>query len=161
MAFDLKSWLTGFALGYAGRPLPVLGEAAYYLYNGVKLPKLPEWDREKFPYAVIEYCGDRMGYRTLYCFSEPKQLVYSDSLNAWRLYIPDGEVYLRSYRGIYANTEDEARDFLENAEYPEPTEKTGAEWLAQASELLWANYDIYDADGNLHLSTSNPVPIYE
>ena len=26
-----------------------------YSYNGVQLPKLPEWDKEMYPYAVISY----------------------------------------------------------------------------------------------------------
>lgn len=55
---DLKSWLYGFVLGLTEMPLPLkIGEKPTepiaYSYNGVILPKLPEWDREAYPYAVI------------------------------------------------------------------------------------------------------------
>ena len=56
--FCLKSWLIGFDLGIAGKSLPLRRkrqerEPVAYLYNGVRLPKLPEWDREMYPYAYI------------------------------------------------------------------------------------------------------------
>jgi hypothetical protein len=42
-----------------------------YLYNGVQLPPLPEWDREKYPYAVI-VADD---YQTALSFSAKPMLI--------------------------------------------------------------------------------------
>lgn len=56
--FNRKSWLIGFALGLCGKPPPIAGsrrEPVAYLYNGVRLPKLPEYDKSVYPYAVIVY----------------------------------------------------------------------------------------------------------
>ena len=40
-------------------------EATMYSYNGVVLPKLPEWDKTKYPYAVMFFTSNNTGFRML------------------------------------------------------------------------------------------------
>lgn len=50
---DLKDFLLGRAIAFcSGLRIPTRTPVAY-LYNGVRLPALPEWDREAYPFAVI------------------------------------------------------------------------------------------------------------
>lgn len=47
---EFSKW---YLLGQSVRRMMGKGEATMYSYNGVVLPKLPEWDKEAYPYAVI------------------------------------------------------------------------------------------------------------
>ena len=45
-----------------------------YLYNGVELPELPEWDKNTYPYACISHC-----YGDTYQFEVFKTKPYADN----------------------------------------------------------------------------------
>lgn len=85
---DLKSWLYGFCLGICGKPLPLAAKKTptAYSYNGVVLPKLPEWDREKYPYAVVVWLA--LGLCYLKCAKTP---FYATGETITQDYYVDGE----------------------------------------------------------------------
>lgn len=146
-AFDLTAWLTGYALGICGKPLPfsTKKEPVAYLYNGVRLPKLPEWDRETYPYAYLLY-NSLLGLYFL--------RVYSDPL------IPGGEKFV--FADGDANL---ARYELEDGLWIFKGDSVGETGFLPSSvaRFVWANTDVYNykGDGTLILAASKPVPVYE
>lgn len=120
-----------------------------YLYNGIRLPALPEWDRGVYPYAVI-FMGDS-GKAELYASSVPQYVTTIDGgvsqsfkESGKMLCFVDGydgslwgnSLRVTVYSGIYQNT-------------------------SNGISGLWANYDVYAEDGTLYLAASEPVPVYE
>lgn len=103
-----------------------------YLYNGVRLPKLPEWDREIYPYAAIavKSNGD-------YLFFYKDTAITVDANGA-----PSITSTARSYA-----TRTQWTDFVKD--------------YSSAVRIVWANSDIYTTDGTLFLASSDPVPTYE
>ena len=57
MPYDHMSFWMGVALGLAGKGLPPMAQPTAYLYNGVQLPPLPEWDKETYPYVIYTISG--------------------------------------------------------------------------------------------------------
>lgn len=134
-----------------------------YSYNGVVLPKLPEWDKEAYPYAVIYQDNNATNpYYTIVvsanaCYVKAQlQLLtgkYDDVLK-W-----EGE-YVRY--SLFSGYEDWAPD--DGSVYED--------FVISASAALdpWTNIDIHYADdysadetlaGTLYLAASEPVPVYE
>lgn len=113
-----------------------------YLYNGVELPELPEWNKERFPYALIS--STFIGYR-LYCFEKP--LSYYETGN--NIYVGIGGCKMLSYHinnkgGSYNETE-----------WTFEQEKD-SDYIV---DTIWVNADIYLIDGTLYLAASDPVPV--
>lgn len=117
-----------------------------YLYNGVELPALPDWDRDKYPYAVI-FMGDS-GSPSLYASSIPQYLTATDigisqsfkeqgemlSFYGFGGYIWEYSIRLSVSNGVYQN-------------------------MVGGMKGIWANYDVYTPDGTLYLAASEPIPI--
>ena len=153
--FDLKSWLTGFALGLAGKPLPFslvepdapVEEPVAYLYNGVRLIPLPEWDKDAYPYAVIDK-AIMSSYR-LHLFDHLPHAENTE--NGYTRYGPmDGSVYI--YKGVAK--EGSESGWSMNAAYEDIDGIT-------TSKVLWTNFDLLYADGKVCCAKSDPVPVYE
>jgi hypothetical protein len=144
---DMKSWLYGFCLGICGKPLPLVQKTPIgYSYNGVILPKLPEWDREAYPYAVIcqlnnggfallvgsgkwKAAADSDGSYIALRGLDYQQYSYDHESNGWA-YVRDGLAYTDAF-GI--------------------------------DGMFWGNLDIYDVhDANtIVIPASDPIPVYE
>lgn len=109
-----------------------------YLYNGVELPALPEWDKETYPYANIIFFEDSMGkYYKLTASAEPVSGVSADG-------------YFSGFSGVavqkwgvfdYETAWEEAT--LNNTK----------------GNIIWANHDISTEDGTLYLAATEPVPV--
>lgn len=141
-----KSFKMGLGLGLVDKPLPLAKKVPIaYLYNGVRLPKLPEWDREKYPYAVIvsavfPYDGDYF----LFVLDDTVtvQRVFGDSI------FTDGTCLC--YR-------------IENSEFVRYSVLDNT----LMDSIVWANHDIYRHPNDtvepnaLVLSASDPIPVYE
>ena len=150
----LTAFLVQFALGLCD-PIPLFsdGEAknpVAYLYNGVRLPKLPEWDRGVYPYAVIWQHASSKSYH-LTCSSVP-DIVYG----ADEYYLPsaDGEP-MEAYR-----IADDSWEYW----YKTTTSTDITNQIANAltkRPLVWANYEISREDDTVYLAASEPVPVYE
>lgn len=104
-----------------------------YLYNGVTLPKIPEWDKETYPYAII--CRMDSGIYRLICLTE------SNTVTA------DGDMFVASTTDIFVSFD------LKDGEWVQGT--AGAYFLP----VVWSNTDLYTTDGTLYLAASEPVPI--
>jgi hypothetical protein len=129
----------------ASEPIPVYNaEPVAYLYNGVRLPDINTvWtDKEKYPYAVI--------YRDNY----GDHLVLAGSCSAWgsngfRFFPPkggqnaDGPVY--EYN---VNVQGDAWELFSTFY-----------WITFYP--VWTGTDIFNEDGSVYLSASEPIPVYE
>lgn len=147
---DLKSWLTGYALGLAGKPMPLgVPRPTAYLYNGTKLPPLPEWDDEVYPYVVLDWTA---GLNTIwfYAVSEQKHLTRMGSNGEYYIAADGGETFLScTFRPLYMDA------------FPVPREKTYTKEFMLTNTPHWANYDVKNTDGSIHTAASEPVPVYE
>lgn len=150
---DPTSWRAGFELGLAGFSFPYSKphrKPTAYLYNGIRLPALPEWDRGAYPYAYIwQSASDQTCY--LSCSSVPLVVYGADEY-----YLPsaDGEP-MEAYRIV-----DGSWGFW----YETTTSTSATNQIANAltkRPLVWANYDISREDDTVYLAASDPVPVYE
>lgn len=152
VSVNLKSWLIGFALGLAGKPLPFaknepVDEPIAYLYNGVQLIPLPQWDKAAYPYAVIDKAVLN-SYR-LHLFAHLPHAENAE--NGYTHYGPmDGSTYI--YKGV-------AREWSEsgwsmNAAYEDIDG-------ISTSRVLWTNFDLLYTDGKVCCAKSDPIPVYE
>lgn len=109
-----------------------------YLYNGVRLPKLPEWDKAKYPYAFIE---TTFGFYYLRVLANPLT--------------PDGNSFRMTPPGLVAGAKIDIADYelIGWDEWSEVTEIT--------RDPLWSNFDVLNEDGTVYLAASEPVPVYE
>lgn len=112
-----------------------------YLYNGVALPALPEWDKAVFPYAVIENNSDNVIlYLSKVC---PSAGFLDDGINtAIHAYGEYGDV--QTY-GV--------KDGLWVAEF------TVAYMYFYDETLLWTNTDILHEDNTVFFAASDPIPV--
>lgn len=143
-----------FALGLI--PPGVVGrEPVAWLYNGVRLPKLPEWDRETYPYAVIWHT--LVGAYILFASKTPcvgTGNTHSMSGTAEITTTSAGLYFTKSYN---------------EADWGGGDEETVSYTLGIANKdgtgaysILWADYDIVGADGSAVLvSAADPIPVYE
>lgn len=142
----LTAFLVQFALGLCD-PIPLFsdGEAknpVAYLYNGVRLPPLPEYDKEKYPFACIAktWIG---GY--VLGVSQSATLV-RDHESGVRCDWVGPHLY------CFLSTSGKWGEFT----YTEDT--TGASIYPDFS--MWANHDI-EYNGEVIVTASDPVPVYE
>lgn len=102
-----------------------------YLYNGVRLPGLPEWDKEMYPFAYIGRNSSGTCY--LWCDDEVK------------IASVDGQILFLSALGFVAK----------DGKWESSTA------AGVGATIVWSNVDVYDVDGTLYLTASEPVPVYE
>ena len=135
----LMGWLVGRAVAsHRGKREPVA-----YLYNGVRLPPLPEWDKETYPYAFLGYSkrGDIMDDFPNYMMFFAKEVSFEyTTANAW---------------GVYADTECE---YYRVSGWGDVKQNASA---VTTSIITWANFDVQNEDGTLFLAASDPIPVYE
>ena len=158
--WDSRSFWIGVALGLCGKPLHfVQREPVAYLYNGVRLPKLPEWDKMAYPYAFIrEHESNIMGshFRDATLYVLPKvEYLEADNGN-WCVSLKNG--YRASY--ILVSLTGEATEYdYDGKEWSVFEDGTG--FGAVITDFDWANFDVLNEDGSTYLATSDPVPVYE
>lgn len=166
-----KDFLEGLAISAACHVLParkVFREPIAYSYNGVILPKLPEWDREAYPYAVIY--NRFMGINILHVSS-----------SKW---IGTGEPFFAYDEPFGEKTVNESPCLRFEIKYEYEGNRvieywgdTDADLLTQLGQMVdtdgdgfvdrgaesayWSNHDIIGADGTVLIAASDPIPIYE
>lgn len=142
-------WLVGKQI--TGQRKAQEKEPIAYLYNGVPLPPLPEWDRTKYPYVLLDNYKwlNEIMIALLVCYSEKAETGYND----------DGDI------ADWVEIKGTRIEFRVNypintipTDWGEPTEYTGGP--ANRSGI-WSNTDIYLDDGTLYLAASEPIPVYE
>lgn len=149
--FNLQDFLSGIAAGAASRGVMKRKPIAY-LYNGVQLPPLPEV--EGYEYMTIQPVDDNYVLRA-----------YKEKPSAY-----EGSVAI--FYGIPSSVETECLTGNLNVDktgWSYTTWTTGTSSLMYYKEesilntlkpIFWTNTDIYDLDGSLWLSASEPVPVY-
>lgn len=149
-------FLRGFHLGKAYRANLLRAakeEPVAYLFNGVRLPKLPE-EIKSYPYLMVSRLttGANASNLLVYGFAtEPYTIKKSNFLQGE--YDLNG-VESGAYRGAvcYTSTEPDVWHVDNEAE---------GENMTNFPRIVWANYNIYASDGTLFLAASDPIPVYE
>ena len=170
MKDKMKSFVKGILLGIVGKPLPISQgkEPVAYLYNGVRLPKLPKWDKAQFPYAVIAYDIENAKY-DLYCDAVPmSHITYSTSATEEVDFTGKKVEGYYMWQTLYST--------LADGKWSEPAygDYGGFQinYLGTAlANVVWANHDIptylyvkgtgRTPTGKLCIAASEPVPVYE
>lgn len=119
-------------------------EPVAYLYNGQRLPALPDFDVESYPYCFISKWVVTGTYLTC-CNRKP--VVYSGSGSNTYLHSNSGVITALIFKYINNIWERQA-----DIEITEESSRTAP---------FWANFDVTYGDGKAYLSASEPVPVYE
>lgn len=124
-----------------------------YLYNGVRLPALPEWDRVKYPYAFIISYAASTDYTNIDFIVCNNPLTYTKSLRP----IDFSYYYAVSLHGDGCSFD------LENDEWViwNVDVLLSANYDADKIQFLWSNHDILDTNDNVYLAATDPIPVYE
>ena len=167
-----RSFKLGLALGLSGKPIQLAppqespigffygqlakdGEVPTHTINGVDyvgaiLPKLPpygkdpysEWDNERFPCATI-IDWDELGLWFMPFSVEPSYNSVEDFLS----FLPQTEFKLYQYlHNSWDAGEEGIAESGTKEEMPLP---------------IWANFDIFDENGNKVIEKFKPIPVYE
>lgn len=125
---------------------------ANWLYNGIELPRLPEWDKTAYPYAFIFYSNLDMTYFLITFDKRPiAYYVHNDYYDTDFLYIGSPDNCSYQWWGS-------SRDNWAERTEPLWVRKNSPGYGMTSSEKeLWANTDILFVDGTLYLATSNPI----
>jgi hypothetical protein len=135
---DFLSFLIGYLFGCRLRAKRAVRKPIGYSYNGTVLPELPEWDKSKYPYAVIAYLDVGQLYRVYYCLEKCTVTGATVSFKApYVWYSCSGDTW--EYMG---------------------KETSDSTPIIAMVTPIWANHDILQGD-TAYLETSNPVPVYE
>lgn len=131
---------------------------ANYLYNGMEMPPLPEWDKEAYPYAFLWYDkGWLLTKAHLYLLSEIVYKTLTESADGYT----GGYPYVLVTRELHASSTLSSgvwSAWTDFAEYP--NYETGVLSLfnaGYADEKKWANFDILNEDGTVAVAASYPI----
>ena len=130
----------------ASVPVPV--QLVGYSYNGTKLPELPTWDKTAYPYAYI-------GYKTM--------SLGTTTWNRYYLYVSTQPFFVKP--SGYTGTKEDGHAVVYMTQLDMTLWKDWDAYETNSESLCrdptWANYDMFNEDGTLFLSASDPVPVYE
>lgn len=124
-------------------------EATMYSYNGVVLPKLPEWDKTVYPYAVMYTTQWTDNTVFLCCCSDLSQngdTITLTTPSVQLMHDPDNADSMGYW--YWGNVQNNWNDVT-------------ADKTLTYGYLLWTNKDILNEDGTVYLAASEPIPIYE
>ena len=118
--------------------------ADMYLYNGVELPALPEWDKTVYPYAYIHTNGD--GTIFLCVCPNPVQWTVDGMLR-------HGETKTEKTTWVFSNGTWQESTCMYYVYRPHDEADTDC-------TLYWTNTDVPTQDGNgIFLAASDPIPV--
>ncbi len=126
-----------------------------YLYNGIELPKLPEWDKTAYPYAVIVKQGYYIDYYKLRCYSS--ETYYTDPEDGKRKLGGDG-VFAIEYRVKATEATTSMWEYVGEVDTATVVGEHGVS-IDNSGVLLWANFDVMNENGSIYLAASGPVPV--
>lgn len=111
-----------------------------YLYNGIELPALPDWDKTAYPYAAIYKNALKTG--TMFNVATSNFLF-------------NGTTYVKGeHSHITWNYNQET-----GAWEPYSSGSLDSSKMASASQMIWTNTNILDTDGAVYFAASTPVPV--
>lgn len=125
---------------------PIHEDNYTYLYNGIQLPILPEWNREKFPYAYITASSSDFTTANLnfYATNVPCD-IYGGYFSADE----DDNNFIYTYCSLKYNKVIKANPVITIDYY---TGSITAQFSINKSELVWTNYNMKNG-----ISASRPV----
>ena len=163
-----KDFETGIILGLSLPPVPQIPrEPIAYSYNGTILPKLPEWDRSVYPFAVLTK-------RSMLSQTEWKVSIYREmfaihdanhGVDAFSLLVA-GDDYLTATLG-YTATEWPALSTTSftgnNTADNDGTDVSYKQRLCDydSDYVRWSNHSFNGPNGEEWIVASDPVPVYE
>lgn len=123
---------------------------ANYLYNGVELPALPDWDKEVYPYAWIDTVTMTRATHELWLVKDVDLTAFSASGTTSK------KNYFKMYECLVA-------DGVVPTEWTLYTSKEEMDSASTVSctRTIWTNTDMSYSDGTLILAASEPVPVRE
>lgn len=139
----IMGWLAGRAI--ASQRKKQEKEPVAHLYNGVKLPPKPEWDKEAYPYATIDYTK----------ISDTEEYYHFIISSIPFLYNASTEVYEITNTEYYSAKVNVAKGETSWTEFA----KGYASYRRTYLPPVWTNYDLTLKDGGV-LNESDPVPVY-
>lgn len=156
MTDKMKSFVKGILLGMVGKPLPQGKEPIGYFYGhiakegetatrtidgvgyvGEVLPKLPEWDKEAYPYACIGYLNTSVS--SLFVCQQPFEHIGKTTV----AHIPSEATFVENGQWAYWRIMGAVMYFSRG--------------------VIWTSHDILNEDGSIYLDDEDCVciPIYE
>lgn len=162
----LAAFLVQFALGLC-EPIPMCShseekEPVSFLYNGIRLPALPEWDRGVYPKAIIyrwQTTTTSAVTTRLLCYSE------EESPNGYR--DSDGREYFTIDFPALASVYDESTDAWGALAHSDDAFSGNTGISMSLGDVIWSNHDInlqYKLLGTSYSDqffATDPVPVYE
>lgn len=146
-------FLYGYVAGEGETPTHTIDGVGYV---GAVLPKLPEWDREAYPYAVVSDANAPSGYETYYLVFAVEAGTYTGKYNGAR--VGGGGIsysFQPNYSPEYAWKYKDSFDNGYAIGFP-PDKKT------YYSNILWTNHRVLNADGSIFCEKMEAyVPVYE
>lgn len=130
---------------------------ANYLYNGIELPALPEYDKTAYPYAYVYLYTDYSGGRLIL---SPVPLTYSGYTDETNYFYATADCTVMIYK--LTISEGVSGSYVpSNWEYySSKTMNPDTSAIRAAGNFNWANTDTYKkSDGTLYLAASDPVPV--
>lgn len=126
---------------------PTDGTLVGWNYGGIVLPEAPDEVKAQ-PYMFV---GHTKTADVIYGFSGTPS-TFEEFIFVYIKVIKVGTKEVGSK--VRATLTDGAWDIVENVESVDSVSYT-------FDDVIWANFDIYDMDGNLHIAASEPEPVYE
>ena len=121
---------------------------ANYLYNGIELPQLPEWDTEIYPYAFITLMCYAQKY-LLTVSTRPGYLFGKESLYNG-MCMTSGRFFQYTYD---VDTDSWALTRGDDGKY-------GFELHNENRSLTWCNENVVTEDsGEIYFAASDPIPV--
>ena len=156
--FPLREWVGWRVIGLCSRPLPMRArEPVAWLYNGVRLPGLPEeWNPETHPFAMVTYRGNVGYYFSVYA---SQNYYTSEDSNGWYYFgvkdgFPDSMIW--DFWNEYEGWNSDTWVFGDRDGASIRVDKT-----AMTDIAIWTNFDLHYADGAIYIAASDPIPVYE
>lgn len=152
---------TSIMLGYlvcrqiAGQRRTQEKQPVAYLYNGVRLPALPELDREMYPYVAIVKTSS-----SVYVVQATATPLYTET----NLSVEGKQIFALNYdqNNFKRSTLDEIGAWKSWMELPKAYFIGRLEYDGVTENVLvWADHNVLNADSSIYLSASDPIPVYE
>lgn len=128
-----------------------------YLYNGIELPKLPEWDKSEWPYSLIfgqEHKGE-IYYTLVLMKKRPEYGAIYTGESTIHTVLAKGETFY-------------TYDYLANIKFSDAWYLIGEQTYTNEEydyyylsfiDVIWTDTDILQSDGTVYLAASEPVPV--
>lgn len=145
---DPKSYIAGYLVGQAlrrNRGKTVVREPVAYLYNGVRLPELPE---SELPYAIMESTD-----------SGTVRVYFTDKPCVVRWWETGGINVAYALSGCAVDIYKTASEY--SWQFFAARTLTSDLKVGDLVNILWTSYNLADENGTVYLAASDPIPVYE